>query len=51
MGVLRERCGECGEMSVERIVGKNRVILNCLNCGFSSVVADQVKSKEVEVQE
>ena len=51
MGSLRERCSRCGKVSVERIVGKNRVILNCLECGFSSVVADQVKSKEVEVQE
>lgn len=51
MGSLRERCGECGEMAVERIVGGNKVIVNCLNCGFSSVVADQVKSKEVELQE
>jgi len=50
MGSLRERCGESGEVSVERIVGGNKVILNCLECSFSSVVADQVKSKEVEMQ-
>lgn len=48
MGSLRERCGECGEMTVERIVGGNKVIVNCLECSFSSVVADQVKSKQVQ---